>query len=54
MSDEKLAGSREVRRWQLHRRTNDTLDDLAEAINPIVRGWMNYRATTARAGCIRS
>jgi RNA-directed DNA polymerase len=43
MSDEKLTEkSREVRRWQLHRRTNDTLDDLAEAINPIVRGWMNY------------
>jgi RNA-directed DNA polymerase len=33
---------REVRRWRLHRRVNDSLDDLAEAINPIVRGWMNY------------
>jgi RNA-directed DNA polymerase len=33
---------REVRRWRLHRRINDSLDDLAEAINPIVRGWMNY------------
>jgi RNA-directed DNA polymerase len=34
--------SREVRRWRLHRRPNYTLDDLAEAINPIVRGWMTY------------
>ena len=33
---------REVRRWRLHRRPNDTLDDLAETINPIVRGWMTY------------
>ncbi|MFI0425275.1 group II intron reverse transcriptase/maturase [Spongiactinospora sp. 9N601] len=43
MSRDKLtAKGREVRRWQLHRRVNDTLADLAEAINPIVRGWMNY------------
>ena len=43
MSREKLTEkSREVRRWRLHRRPNDTLGDLAEAINPIVRGWMTY------------
>ena len=34
--------SREVRGWRLHRRTGHTLDDLAERIGPIVRGWMNY------------
>ena len=34
--------SGEVRRWRLHRRTGHDLDDLAEWINPIVRGWMNY------------
>jgi RNA-directed DNA polymerase len=33
---------REIRGWRLHRRVNDTLTDLAKAINPIVRGWMNY------------
>ena len=43
MSREKLTEKgREVRSWRLHRRPNDTLDDLAEAINPIVRGWMTY------------
>jgi RNA-directed DNA polymerase len=43
MSRDKLVDKgREVRRWRLHRRTNDTLEDLAAAINPIVRGWMNY------------
>jgi RNA-directed DNA polymerase len=43
MSREKLIEKgREVRRWRLHRRPNDTLRDLAEAINPIVRGWMTY------------
>lgn len=34
--------SRVVRRWRLHRRPNFTLADLADMINPIVRGWMNY------------
>ena len=34
--------SREVRQWRLHRRTRLDLADLAERINPIVRGWMNY------------
>jgi hypothetical protein len=34
--------SREVRRWRIHRHTNSTLTDLAERINPIVRGWMTY------------
>jgi RNA-directed DNA polymerase len=43
MSRDKLVDKgREVRRWRLHRRTGDTLADLAQAINPIVRGWMNY------------
>lgn len=31
-----------IRRWQLHRRTDLSLNDLAEWINPIIRGWINY------------
>jgi RNA-directed DNA polymerase len=43
LSRDKLVDKgREVRRWRLHRRTGDTLADLAQAINPIVRGWMGY------------
>ena len=43
MSREKLVEKRrEVRGWRLHRRPGDSLEDLAETINPIVRGWMNY------------
>ena len=43
MSREKLVEKgREVRGWRLHRRPKDSLEDLAEAINPIVRGWMIY------------
>jgi RNA-directed DNA polymerase len=34
--------SRVVRRWRIHRRTGHDLADLADRINPIVRGWMNY------------
>lgn len=36
------AKSRHVRRWRIHRRTMLDLEELAEWINPIVRGWMNY------------
>jgi RNA-directed DNA polymerase len=43
ISGDKLTDKgREVRRWRLHRRTNDSLTDLAKAINSVVRGWMNY------------
>lgn len=34
--------SQRVRRWRIHRHTTHDLADLAEWINPIVRGWMNY------------
>jgi RNA-directed DNA polymerase len=32
----------EVRSWRLHLRTGHDLDELAEWLNPIVAGWMNY------------
>jgi group II intron reverse transcriptase/maturase len=31
-----------ARRWRLHRRTRSTAKDLADEINPVVRGWMQY------------
>jgi RNA-directed DNA polymerase len=34
--------SSEVRRWRLHRQVGRTFAELARAINPIVRGWMQY------------
>ena len=34
--------SAQVRSWRLHRRTGHSLTELAHAINPIVRGWMQY------------
>ena len=53
MSREKLVEKgREVRNWRLHRRPNDTLGDLAEAINAIVRGWMTYRGRFYRTEMI--
>lgn len=33
---------RQLRSWRLHLRSSHTLDDLARAINPTVRGWINY------------
>jgi len=31
-----------IRRWRLHRWVSADLRDLAEMINPVVRGWVNY------------
>lgn len=33
-----------VRSWRPHTRTGHAFADLAQRINPIVRGWMYYRA----------
>lgn len=37
--------SAEVRSWRLHTRTTLTERDLAQWINPVIRGWMNYYGT---------
>jgi len=34
--------STEVRSWRLHRRIGHTFSELAQRVNPIVRGWMRY------------
>jgi hypothetical protein len=34
--------SAQVRSWGLHRHTEVSEADIAQRINPIVRGWMNY------------
>ncbi len=38
----KTAICQTIRDWRLHRRTNSSIEDLAESTNPQVRGWMNY------------
>ena len=32
----------EIRSWNLHRRTDKSLEDFARMFNPIIRGWINY------------
>jgi RNA-directed DNA polymerase len=31
-----------MRQWKLHRRTDKSLDELAQMVNPVLRGWINY------------
>jgi RNA-directed DNA polymerase len=38
----KKAMRQQVRRWKIHSRTGTTLEALARAIDPIVRGWIQY------------
>jgi RNA-directed DNA polymerase len=43
MSQEALkTKSHQVRGWRIHRRTTTSLNELAQTINPIVAGWINY------------
>ena len=42
----------ELRAMRIHRRTTMTLDDLADWLNPIVRGWMNYYGRFYRTGMV--
>jgi hypothetical protein len=34
--------SGQIRRWRLHLRTGHSIVELAQEINPIVRGWIQY------------
>jgi RNA-directed DNA polymerase len=40
--DAAKAIGRDIRRWRLHRRSDTTIGALADEINPVVRGWVNY------------
>jgi RNA-directed DNA polymerase len=31
-----------MRQWKLHRHTDKSLDELAQMVNPVLRGWINY------------
>jgi hypothetical protein len=42
-----------IREWRLaSTRNNQSLEDLAELINPVVRGWMNYYGRYYRSKCV--
>ena len=51
--DEKKRVGREIRRWRLHRWSDKTLKDLADAINAQVRGWANYYGRFYRTELVR-
>ena len=31
-----------VRKWEIHRWTRRSIEEIAETINPVIRGWINY------------
>lgn len=41
--------NRQIRSWKLHLRNNQSLEDLARACNPVVRGWFNYYGSYYRS-----
>ncbi len=32
----------EIRRWQIHRKSDKSLEDLSRIFNRVIRGWVNY------------
>ncbi len=52
-SDKALKAMRQTMRgWWLHRKTTNTLEDLARIYNPIVRGWINYYGSFYRSALV--
>jgi len=47
-TDALKAKSRIVREWRIHLRTTRDLAELAEWMNPVIRGWMDYYGTFYR------
>jgi RNA-directed DNA polymerase len=45
---------RKIKRWRLHLRSGLTLADLAQEINPIVRGWINFYGRFYRTELIQT
>jgi len=45
------AKGQQIRSWHLNRRTGKHLSGLAEAINPQVRGWINYYGPSTAPSC---
>jgi RNA-directed DNA polymerase len=41
-SDALAEMSQKLRSWRINRRTSETLDDLAQVVNIVVQGWINY------------
>jgi len=41
---------RAIRSWGLQRKTEKSLQELAEDVNPILRGWINYYGQYRRSG----
>jgi hypothetical protein len=51
MSKDAAKGIRtEIKRWRLHLRSNLSLDDLADWVNPVVRGWITYYGRFYKSG----
>lgn len=42
-----------MRSWRLHRRVTQTVQELAIALNPVVRGWVNYYGRYRRSALFR-
>jgi RNA-directed DNA polymerase len=43
-----------IRSWNLHRRTDKSLEDFARMFNPMIRGWINYYGSYYKSALYRT
>jgi len=43
-----------IRSWNLHRRSDKSLEDFAHIFNPVIRGWMNYYGAYYKSALYRT
>jgi group II intron reverse transcriptase/maturase len=43
-----------MRQWNLHRRTDKSMDELAQMINPVLKGWINYYGRFRKSALYRT
>lgn len=43
-----------MRQWNLHRRTDKSLDEIAQMINPVLKGWVNYYGRFRKSALYRT
>jgi group II intron reverse transcriptase/maturase len=43
-----------MRQWKVHRRTDKSLDEMAQMVNPVLRGWINYYGRYRKSALYRT
>ena len=54
ISNKAAKKSDKIREWRIDKRTDMSLEECAEIMNPVARGWINYYGAYYISACARS